>query len=375
MVLIPLTTLLAQQTFISGGYVGNRKTVLFNASPDLVPDDRPHLSFIDSVFQENVKSHEEVVRESEEMFYGFYGPDGFDKFEEERAPSEWICYSGAVVSSTNIDFTNTPFHESMIPQSRYIWESVMELEKRIIPLPFTEDELARVSKTPILSAQECQEIIDECESHYWGWGSTGSRYGTPAERIGNILKLEDLSRTYSLVSFELLPRLFPAIANAFPTLNTSPENLRLAGSRIVRYNASEGRVELGLHKDGKLVTANIALNDHIEYEGGGTYVEGLPMFMDNPIKLEKGHVLLHPGDVSHGGAPITKGQRYVLVCFIIDKKLILHEKYCLDRMYRDIEALRAIQDDDNEARIQEREALWTSATKHCADASRFSNTF
>ncbi|CAM9397292.1 unnamed protein product, partial [Heterosigma akashiwo] len=199
-----------------------------------------------------------------------------------------------------------------------------------IPHPFGPNDLARVSLDPILSPEECQEIIYEVENHYWGWSSTKSRYGTPADRIGFMLKLEELSRSYSLVNFELLPRLFPAVVDAFPSLQTSPENLRLGDCRIIKYDASEGRVELGMHRDGLLVTANIALNSNQEYTGGGTLIEELitqsgkePSVRSAiPIRLEQGHVLLHPGDIRHCGAPITSGIRYVLVLFIMDRTIV-----------------------------------------------------
>jgi predicted 2-oxoglutarate/Fe(II)-dependent dioxygenase YbiX len=319
----------------------------------------------EAIVAENIKAHMETIRQSEETFYGYY-PEGFTEFDSEKAPSAWTAYS---LSSDDIQEEQSL--DALSLQSFNIWDTFSKLDERIIPPPFTSDELARVSETSILSAEECTDIINECESHYWGWGSSNERYGTPSNRVGYMLKLEDLSRSYSLVNFELLPRLFPAIMNAFPDLPTSPENLRLGGCRVVKYDASEGRVELGLHRDGLLVTANIALNDSDEYEGGGTYVEGLPSFMKNPIRLPKsGHVLLHPGDVRHGGAPITKGVRYVLVCFITDKSIVPHEKYCQDRMKRDVEAARAIPSID-ESRMEEKSLLFASATKHCADAYAF----
>ncbi|KAL3773130.1 hypothetical protein ACHAWO_011798 [Cyclotella atomus] len=324
----------------------------------------PSCSHPDSdVLDQNVQAHMEVVHKSEETFYGFY-PDGFKEFDLDNAPSSWISYSLEVQSDEKQPLQSTS------ERTLNIWDTFTQLDKRIIPPPFTSHDLARVSQTPILSPDECKEIINECDNHYWGWSSSNERYGTPSHRVGHMLKLEDLSRSYTLVNFELLPRLFPAIMSAFPSLETNAENLRLGGCRVVKYDASEGRVELGLHRDGLLVTANIALNDWTEYEGGGTFVEGLPDFMNNPIRLQKGHVLLHPGDVRHGGAPITKGIRYVLVCFILDTSIVPHEKYCQDRMQRDVDAARLIPVDD-ESRTRERSDLLTSATKHCADAFSF----
>jgi len=331
----------------------------------------------EDVIAENIDMHAKAVRESEGLFYGFYGPDGIDEWDYAKSHSGWTHYrlcSGenggrdppmSVASISRSSSASRPSPAS----GAELWESFLQLDTRIAPPPFTTNDMARVSLDPILSFEECEEIIDECENHYWGWGSSRERYGTPAERVGYMLKLEDLSRSYSLVNFELLPRLFPAIASAFPSIQLQPENLRLGGCRVVKYDASEGRVELGMHRDGLLVTANIALNSAREYEGGGTIVEGATPF-DEPIRVERGHVLLHPGDVRHGGAPITAGKRYVLVCFILDATVVPHEKYCYDQMDRDVEAARTIPADDL-ARASERNRLFERAAKNCADAYAF----
>ena len=316
-----------------------------------------------------------AVRKSEATFYGFYSPDGFLDFDYDKCPEEWVSYSvDEHYTKQSINVENKHELESgrnSVSPTKNIWDALLQLDQHVIPPPFsTPNDLARVSQTPILSPDECSELISDCESHYYGWGSSHERYGTPKENVGYMIKLEDLSRSYSLVNFELLPRLFPAIMNAFPKLKTSPKNFRLGGCRIVKYDAADGHVELGLHRDGLFITANIALNNLDDYEGGGTYVEGLRDFMNNPIRLPKGHVMIHPGDVLHGGAPITKGVRYVLVCFILDTTLIPHEKHCQDRMQKDIEAARSIPSSDV-LRAEERMQLLASATKNCADAYAF----
>ena len=278
---------------------------------------------------------EKAVRQSEEVFYGFWDPSGITEWDNGNSPERWTCY----------DFPPTRFTAVSQPQLKVdhnittgaaienvdnsnLLNLILQTEQQI-PHPFGQSDLARVSLDPILLPEECQEIMHEVDNYYWGWSTSASRYGTPADRVGSMLKLEALSRTYSLVNFELLPRLFPAIVNAFPSLETSPENLRLGDCRVVKYDASEGKVELGMHRDGLLVTANIVLNPIEEYTGGGTVIEDLILQGDMEssdtsamsILLDQGHVLLHPGDVRHCGAPITSGIRYVLVLFIMDKSI------------------------------------------------------
>lgn len=349
------------------GHQSLRQTSTLEATLTIIPE------FPDqSVVAENIAMKLDEVKKSEETFYGYY-PEGFKDFSLEKCPTDWTAYS--VDKTDNIresEIGEMTLKPSTTPARISIWDAFHNLDARIVPPPFQSTDLARVSQTPVLTPEECSEIISECENHYWGWGSSNERYGTPANRVGLMLKLEDLSFSYTFVNFELLPRLFPAISTAFPHMTINPENLRLGGCRVVKYDAADGHVELGMHRDGPYVTANIALNDLESYEGGGTIIEGLCNKDEKKaIRLKRGHILLHPGDVKHGGAPITAGVRYALVCFILDTTFIPHEKHCQDRMKRDIEASRELSLND-EAQMEERDRLLTSATKHCADAYAFS---
>jgi len=130
-------------------------------------------------------------------------------------------------------------------------------------------------------------------------------------------------------------------------------SLRVSDARLVKYNASASQTQLGMHRDGPLVTATIVLNPLEEYDGGGTVIEalvggknlvngatggGLSDAPDGgrdggaqPLRVGRGHVILHPGAVRHGGGPITRGLRYVLVFFIFDADAVDHDRYCVLR--------------------------------------------
>jgi len=87
-----------------------------------------------------------------------------------------------------------------------------------------------------------------------------------------------------------------------------------------------------MHRDGPLVTATITLNRRDEYDGGGTLIEALAAGSDSGVqRVERGHVVLHPGAVRHGGEAITRGLRYVLVFFIFDADTVGHDRYCVLR--------------------------------------------
>jgi hypothetical protein len=61
----------------------------------------------------------------------------------------------------------------------------------------------------------------------------------------------------------------------------------------------------------------IALSDGcgLDYEGGGTFFEAL----DATVHLQRGHALIFPGKLRHCGQRITKGLRFLLVGFLVNK--------------------------------------------------------
>ena len=76
---------------------------------------------------------------------------------------------------------------------------------------------------------------------------------------------------------------------------------------IVKYSENIQK-KLEMHKDGSFITINILLNDN--FEGGGS------IFYDGITEHNSiGSGLVHCGLLEHGGKEITKGVRYILVCF------------------------------------------------------------
>lgn len=103
------------------------------------------------------------------------------------------------------------------------------------------------------------------------------------------------------------------LGNAFRNSLPSWRALRVADAFIVKYDAAGGQTMLAPHRDGSVLSFNVALNERGEYEGGGTWFAGL----DQSMPIDKGHVCCHASGVLHGGHPITSGVRYILVAFVI----------------------------------------------------------
>ena len=147
--------------------------------------------------------------------------------------------------------------------------------------------------------------------------------------------MRDLSASSLWLDSKLEQTLMPAIASAFPYGALKAPHLRVSGASIVKYNATAGQSALGIHRDGPLIAATIALNGADEYQGGGTLIEALstdPMREGSGVlKVDVGHVILHPGALRHGGNAIRSGLRYIMVIWFFSVTFEMPEHYALRR--------------------------------------------
>ena len=70
---------------------------------------------------------------------------------------------------------------------------------------------------------------------------------------------------------------------------------------------------LPIHQDDSHLSLTIALNDLSEYDGGGTCFAEHGMRVVRP---DVGRVVAFPGEMRHGGAPVTRGVRYIIAAFL-----------------------------------------------------------
>ena len=87
---------------------------------------------------------------------------------------------------------------------------------------------------------------------------------------------------------------------------------------LVKYDVTKKeRQKLDMHTDKSEWTFLIALSNGcgLDYDGGGTYFECL----NATIHVQRGHALIFPGKLRQCGQRITRGLRYLLVGFLVDK--------------------------------------------------------
>ena len=167
-----------------------------------------------------------------------------------------------------------------------------------------------VSKEPLIPRAECIKYVQAAEA--WGkehGGWTTSRHYSVATTDVPLMSLPDLLPSFNAA---LHAALLPALAAVYPTAAPLVSKLHVLDCFLVRYDAT-AQASLPTHTDQSLLSFTIALNDPSEYEGGGTYFRGLDRAVDAPAA---GHAVLFPGKVEHGGQPITKGTRYIIVLFM-----------------------------------------------------------
>jgi len=167
-----------------------------------------------------------------------------------------------------------------------------------------------VSLRPLLPKPTCERYIAAAEA--WatrsgGW--TTSRHYAVATTDIPLTSLPELLPSFNEALGTLL---LPALSACYPEVAPLASRLRVLDCFLVRYDANR-QASLPVHTDQSLLSFTIALNDPTKYEGGGTFFRGLGRAIDAPAA---GHAVLFPGKVEHGGHPISKGVRYIIVLFM-----------------------------------------------------------
>lgn len=195
--------------------------------------------------------------------------------------------------------------------------------------PYDNQYLIHETSQPILTVQECEQIVQEVEfvasNDVVPW--TTNRHGNYPTTDIPIVELKQTLYDFQRI---LQQRIYPNLRHQFASFLPAPDKLRVADGFVVKYDAKNGQKELRPHRDGSVLSFNIALNPSHQYVGGGTWFaaptlssSGEVMNSDSMqdsgtvIQLEQGHMVSHASALLHGGHAISSGIRYILVAFVI----------------------------------------------------------
>ena len=179
-----------------------------------------------------------------------------------------------------------------------------------VQVPYSDGYLIHKTKKQVFTKKECDDIVAEAEyvASMSEW--TKNRHGNYPTTD---LPLVDLPETLKFLRWALVERIYPMLQAQYGMFLPDPTKLRLADGFVVKYDAAGGQRELKPHRDGSVLSFNIALNPASEFEGGGTWFASL----DDAIKIDQGEMVTHSSALLHGGHGITSGKRYILVGFVI----------------------------------------------------------
>jgi tetratricopeptide (TPR) repeat protein len=173
---------------------------------------------------------------------------------------------------------------------------------------------------PIISVRECEELVAEAREAIFQGLKEGRSDSEPDSQPTNSelgeARVSTLPKARAWLKTKMREELFPLLQSRF---GVPAEDLCLYDALIIGYGCFGGDSRSQpVHRDASLLSLNVALSPPSNYQGGGTYVEGVS---DTPrIEMEQGSVMCHAGGAPHAGRGTTSGERWVLVLFCLDKK-------------------------------------------------------
>ena len=188
-------------------------------------------------------------------------------------------------------------------------------------LPDFADQLPRkiyVTDPPLLSKEECDQVIRDAEAYFaehhngeWTTQQSG-QYEVAGFWIKDVPAVRDwFLRTLS-------QRLFPLMAHTFPDFVSSAAQLCVDNTYLFKYTPETGG-RTDVHTDSGCLSFTIALNSNKEYQGGGTWFEGLEG--GSPVlEMDQGQVTIRPGGVKHCGHAVESGVRYIIGGFCMNQQ-------------------------------------------------------
>ena len=174
--------------------------------------------------------------------------------------------------------------------------------------------------SPVVNEAECSFIVEEARETIANGLMTEqelnnqppsveeaeSRASISNSQLGEA-RLSNMPKTKAWLQETLVTRFYPLLKDRFGIDDV------ILYDGLVLSNIAPTRSQ-PIHRDASLLTLNVALSSpSIDYEGGGTFFEGLHEI----ITIKKGHLLCHAGSALHAGNAITRGTRWVFVLFLL----------------------------------------------------------
>lgn len=172
-----------------------------------------------------------------------------------------------------------------------------------------ENQICILKEASAASEGECSDVIKEAEAYAGehGWTTTRHPFVPTTD-----LPVYKIPRILSWFNTFMDKKVIPLLIKQYIPASSLSCRIGIHDAFVVKYEASNQR-SLPIHTDQSTHSLIIALNDHTEYTGGGTYFKRL----DTSYRLNKGEVLSFPGgSMEHAGDPLLHGTRYIIAVFL-----------------------------------------------------------
>jgi tetratricopeptide (TPR) repeat protein len=198
------------------------------------------------------------------------------------------------------------------------------------------------TKRAVFSKEECESLVEEARDAITS-GLALEKENSSTQRPNNSqlgeARVSTMPRAREWLKRAMHNELLPLLESRF---GCKANDMTLQDALIIGYGYFGTPTQAQpLHRDSSILSLNVALSPSDDYEGGGTYFQGLNHTNgQETIQNQQGHVMCHPGGVMHAGRSIETGQRWVLVLFILSATQPQIARRCHAR------GLRAKQDGD-----------------------------
>ena len=175
-----------------------------------------------------------------------------------------------------------------------------------------------VTDPPLFSREECASVIQKAEEHFQqtNGGEWTTQKSGQYQVAGFLLQEVPAVREWFIQTVRT--KLFPILAKTFPDF-CNAEDLCVDNSYLFKYTPETGR-RTDIHTDSGCLSFTIALNGPDEYEGGGTWFQGLEENDEGVLEMEAGQVTFRVGGVKHCGRAVTSGTRYIIGGFCLHRR-------------------------------------------------------
>lgn len=164
--------------------------------------------------------------------------------------------------------------------------------------------------TPLFSKEECKDVVGMADSYFDGQDEPNRMPSGQYYIQGFWIK--DVPEVREWFVEKCRSRIFPLLKRKFPEFVNNIEDLVVDNAYLFKYIPQPG-LRTEIHTDGGCLSFTFALNSKDEYEGGGTWVEGLSSDEDpemgEVIEMDVGGCTIRPGGIRHCGNPLKSGTR------------------------------------------------------------------